>query len=93
MKHYKIIISVSLPDSQKEQLGPFLSNVGVKKFKSLGLAMAYVKRAEKKVGQLYRNFYTRYHCCSGGLFVYQLLLVGLMDGRDFALIGVQEVES
>lgn len=93
MKHYKIVISVSLPDSQKEELRPFLSNVGFKNFKSLGLAMAYVKRTEKKIGQLYRNFYTRYYCYSGGLFVYQLYLVGLMDGRDFALIGVQEVES
>lgn len=93
MKHYKIVVSVSLPDSQKEQLRPFLSNVGLKNFKSLGLAMAYVQRIENKVGQCYRNFYMRYYCNNGVLFVYQLLLVSMIDGRDFASIGIQEVES
>lgn len=93
MKHYKIVVSVSLPDSQKEQLRPFLSNLRVKKFKTYGLAFAYVKRVENEIGQCYRNFYVRYYSRGRGVFVYELLLVGLMDGLDFASIGIQEVES
>lgn len=93
MKHFQIVVSVSLPDSQKEQLRPFLSNLKGKKFKSYGLALAYVKRVENEIGQCYRNFYMRYYCRRCGIFIYQLSLVGLMDGRDFALIGVQEVEE
>lgn len=93
MKHYKIVVSVNLSDSQKDELRPFLSNLEGKKFNSLGLAMAYVKRVENEIGQCYRNYYMRYYFRGRSIFVYELLLVGRMDGLDFACIGVKEVES
>lgn len=93
MRHYKIVVSLNLPDYQKEQLEPFLSNVRAKKFNSLGLAKSYVKRVENQIGQCYRNFYSRYYCHGGDIFVCEYLFVGWLDRQDIALIGIQEVES
>lgn len=93
MKHYVIVVRLNLPERQKEILRNEISAWRRCTFSHFSEAVAKAESIEYILGLMYGNFYTKYARHGAGADILEWMLVGHIDGIDFARIAIKEVVS